>query len=177
MTSSREHYEAVLADLLEQRERLDTMISFVRETLGHEPSESEGTKAERNGRSKSVQVAPTEIPRNAFSGLPLQEAIKSYLRMVNQRQSPKDIMEGLVRGGLHTTSKKLYPNVYSSLLRLEKAGDLAKFDNQWGLVEWYPAMKKGTAQTRSVEKAPNKISTGEQTVPEAVDVLVNEADT
>ena len=68
-----------------------------------------------------------------------RDAIRAFLRSVSRKQTPKQIHEGIERGGFQSTSKNVYANVYTALKRLEESGEVAKIDNEWGLAEWYPA--------------------------------------
>jgi hypothetical protein len=133
------YYEELLIELEADRQELDRLIKYVRRRLG----------AASNGEAppprSSLGTAGTEqaIPRNAFSGMSMPEAVKAYLSAMNQRQNPKQVMEGLQRGGFHTTAKNVYASVYTTLIRLEKAGEAVKFDTgEWGLSDWYPSMRR-----------------------------------
>jgi hypothetical protein len=142
--ADKTHYEAVLEDLERQRAGLDQAIAVIRQLLGRGPTNGAHGIGDPIPPIERPVAGATDIPRNAFTGTSLPDAIKGYLRMVNKRQTPKQIHDGIVRGGFHTRAKKLYANVYTTLLRLEQGSskDIVKIENEWGLGEWYPSMRK-----------------------------------
>jgi hypothetical protein len=164
MAANKSQYEAVLADLEAERARLDQAIGVLRRQLGKDPLPPAGGDG---GSGDARPASGSPIPRNAFSSMSLPESIKAYLRAANERQTPKQIHDGIVRGGFHTTAKKLYANVYTTLLRLEGAGEAVKVDNAWGLAEWYPGMRR----SGKIEKAVDKLVAGDRTAEETVDDL------
>jgi hypothetical protein len=120
-------YEAVLADLEEQRSKLDSAIEAVRGLVAIRGGTSSGSNRVRS---------PQDIRSDAFFGLGISDAAKKYLGMVRTAQSVSQVWEALKKGGLPETK---YNAVYNALSRREKAqGDVVALpDKSWGLAEWY----------------------------------------
>lgn len=156
-TESNVDYEAVLADLEAKRAALDSAIAAIKQILGRES----GSLPVPVSSNRSVE--PQEIPRTAFHGFNLPGAIKAYLGMVKRKQSTKEILDALQRGGFMTTAKSHYSNTYTGLVRLEKSGQVARVGDDWGLAEWYPALRKDKTKSpveieavRTTETTPKK---------------------
>jgi len=136
MSDTNDAYEAVLADLRAQRDQLDAAIAVLERRPGITPGSA---TAPPNSTGSVVAVG---LPSDAFFGMGLQEAIKKYLSMVKRKQSPKEIMDALERGGFQHTSKRFYGTVYTALSRAAEAGEVVRVRDEWGLAEWYPGLRK-----------------------------------
>lgn len=76
------------------------------------------------------------IPRGAFHRKTATEAIKIYLEAAGRKQTNKEIAQALKDGGLESTGS--FDNyVTHGLFRLKKEGAVLRFDDGWGLAEWY----------------------------------------
>ena len=140
---------AYLAALEAQRATLAIQIAGVREALGL-PPETNG-----NMPSNGVSVGGTITPRGTLTGavgrvrgdeffrMSVPEAIKRYLEIMKQPQTPKDIAEGLKSGGILSEAKHFYANVFTALKRLRSQGVVMNTKRGWGLSEWY-AGRSGT---------------------------------
>jgi hypothetical protein len=132
------NYEAVLADLRAQREELDRTIELIERRLiglGVTPS------AESRVPSRP-DSEPREIASDTFFGMSIPDAIKKFLRIVKKKQPAMAIMKALEDGGLSHASKNFYSTVSTVLRRLEGRGEIVQVGKDWGLVEWYPGLKK-----------------------------------
>lgn len=131
-------YPAVLADLKERRERIDSAIQAVESILASLGPASAGTKI------RSSQ----DIAQDAFLGLTIAEAALSYLASVRSAQSVAQIWEAIKKGGLPHTK---YNAVYNALFRREtQEGDVVRLpDGNWGLTAWYPRNPNPTRKTKS----------------------------
>lgn len=120
-------YQAVLADLKERREKIDSAIQAVESILASLGPTS-GTSRVRGSQDIAV---------DAFLGLTIAEAAVTYLALVRTAQSVAQIWEAIKKGGLPHTK---YNAVYNALNRREtQEGDVARLpDGTWGLAEWYP---------------------------------------
>jgi hypothetical protein len=68
----------------------------------------------------------------------IPEAIKSYLEIMKQPQTPKAITDGLKAGGVLSESTHFYANVRTALKRLKLQGQVVNTKTGgWGLAEWY----------------------------------------
>src|ERR1035437_3868241 len=149
-------YEAVVADIERKRSaynsRVDLLISQLRQLAGNDDESFIGSKtlpADPGGETRSGST----LPRTAFSGMGYPEAVEKYLKTTNRKQTARDITAGLKDGGMHTTSKNFYSNVYTTLQRLEKAGIVARpgAGKEWGLMEWYPGLRTNRKPAKEKE--------------------------
>lgn len=140
-------YSAVLADLETKRAELDAAIAAVKRILGHTDVSSPALAFGMAKAQIAVEVADS-LRDDSFFGLSLVDAVKKYLRMSKRKKSTKDIVDALEQGGFTHTSKNFYGTVFTALSRdSEKAGsELVKVGKEWGIAEWYPGMKKKTAE-------------------------------
>lgn len=131
MADSPVDYNLVLADLEEQRKKIDGAISGIRAMLG---------MASANGASGASDEETTETPSSgAFLGLSLADATVKYLNISRSPQSTRQICEALKKGGVHSAAKDFYNTMYAVLKRRQKhVGDVVKVGKKWGLAEWYP---------------------------------------
>jgi hypothetical protein len=146
---------AYLAKLLEQRARLDIIIADVQREMGV----AEGGEAPvgavlsiaPRGAVQRGRIAPDE-----FFGLSIPEAVKKYLAIMKQPQSPKAMVEGLQAGGLLTNAKNFYPNVTTALKRLRLAEQVVLTPNGWGLTAWYPNRPKSADEGKRGRRGKGK---------------------
>lgn len=119
-------YEQVLTDLKARRAQLDSAISAIEQIMGSITAAVPSLKAPEL----------SDIAEDAFHGMSIADATKKYLGLVRRKQSTKEIMAALERGGL---PRSAYNTVYAILRRREEqAGDIVKVGSDWGLAEWYP---------------------------------------
>jgi hypothetical protein len=167
MTDEKEiNYQAVIADIERRRAaynaKVDMVVAQLRQLAGA------GTDEEIPGSGGQPTVpdlgmARGEVPRNAFSRMNYPEAVRAYLELTNRKQTARDIAAGLTAGGMHTTSKNFYANVYTTLQRLEEKGIVARptGGKEWGLAEWYrglrnSAKRKSESEPEHDAKEPNE---------------------
>jgi hypothetical protein len=144
-------YEALLADLEQDLNTLVQLIDYIRRkklASLDRPDLAQSASATPSAKARTLDGPLGDIPRTAFSGMSTPEAIRAFLRTANARQTVKQITEGISRGGFHTTAKNLYSNVYSTLMRQEKAGELARVGSEWGLAEWYSHVRREKAEEK-----------------------------
>lgn len=100
---------------------------------------------------------PISIPRGAFHRKTSTEAIKIYLEAAGRKQTNKEIAQALKDGGLESTGN--FDNyVTHGLFRLKKDGVVLRFDDGWGLAEWYPESLRN--RVAPSEKPPKKKAKG-----------------
>lgn len=164
-----------LAELEAQRASIEVLIAGVRARLG---VSSNGGTAPAPG--SSVGREPIQVGRvrsDEFFRMSMPEAIRKYLEIMKQPQTPKEIMAGIKAGGILSEAKHFYANVFTSLRRLRKQNLVINTKSGgWGLAEWYagksgvtpepkPKRKKGGKGGKSPKpdkkpkKAPETVST------------------
>lgn len=133
-------YDAVLADLRAQKERIDTTIALL-ESL------RTGGASAPVARSSAAQPQPKETGKDmgpgAFLGMNIPDATKKLLEMNRRPMQTTEIVRELERGGLMLTSIDKVNTVGSTLLRrFYTLGDIVRVNRGvWGLQEWYPGRK------------------------------------
>lgn len=125
------HWEAVLAELIEERKKLDDLIEIAEARVGRAQAEP-GAEA----------AGGTSIRTDTFFGLKAPEAIRKYLVIAKAPKAPKDIADALERGGYQSTSKDLVNTLRTSLRRMHENDEVAQVGNDWGLAEWYPGRSR-----------------------------------
>jgi hypothetical protein len=141
-----------LAELEQQHASLAIQIAGVRARLGLavDAPPVGGMITPTGSLSGVVRESPVQgrIRADEFFGLSIPEAIKAYLAIMKQPQSPKAIVDGLTMGGLLTNAKFFYANVTTALKRLRASGQVALTPNGWGLAAWYPNRAKTPAEPK-----------------------------
>ena len=128
------NYEAVLADLVARRDKLDSAIESIKQILGQTSSSPSGGPG---------GTSPTGKPaHDAFIGMSIPEAAKKHLTAVRRKLSTQELIGALSEGGLPASK---YNVVYAILRRREKQiGDIVGMKGDWALAEWYPNYRKKT---------------------------------
>lgn len=112
-----------------------------------------------------IPAGAADLPRGAFLGKTATEAIKLYLSAVRRKQTNKEIAQALRDGGLESAGD--FGNfITSALFRLKKEGAVLRFDDGWGLSEWYneafraklgaPSSKKPVKRSKGKRKKAAK---------------------
>ena len=159
MSGEKIDYAAIIADLEAKRAALDTAIASLKAVA------SFSTVGPVEGMSymnlavdvRSPSASGGGVPDGAFHGKSIPSAIKLYLELVNKKQTPKEISDGLKKGGMESTSKWFEKIIYATLDRLRKAGEVVKVEGQWGLPTWYPALvRAGLAEKSQKSKGKGR---------------------
>jgi hypothetical protein len=140
------NYEAVLADLRAQREELDRTIELIERRLV-----GLGIAPTPDRAAPRIDSEPREMASDTFFGMSIPDAIKKFLSMVKKKQPTTAITTALNAGGLQHTSKSFYSTVFTVLRRLEGRGEIVRVGKDWGLVEWYPGLRKPNKATQRAE--------------------------
>lgn len=122
MNRNRNHYEAVLADLRTQRQKIDTAISVLEDLLGV-------GNAPAGTAPAIAQIAIFDNADGAgeppdFTGARLQDAIIQVVERASTPPVTKDVFDRVVEGGRQTT----YNSVYNTLDRLAKLGRVTRLE-------------------------------------------------
>lgn len=141
MSTENIDYAAIITDLEAKRAAIDNAIASLRAVAGM------GTTGNFDGVLPTAAMPYAAsggggIPDGAFHDMTLPEGIRIYLGFKRKPQSAREITEGLKKGGMKSTSKWFDKIVYATLDRLKKARDIVKIEGEWGLPEWYPALKR-----------------------------------
>lgn len=134
--------ESILADLRKQRAAIEKAIEALEGVVGDLPADSEVAVPGDVAQPPARGMAPSEIPRNAFYGLKIPDAILHYLSVSKRKQTAQEIADALKAGGVSSKSKNFYSTVYTALVRLEEAGEVGKFGREWGLSAWFPGASR-----------------------------------
>jgi hypothetical protein len=140
------NYEAVLADLIQRRDALNSAIDAVRRIVGTadgSPGETEAPPTMNGPRP-----AGSAIRADSFFGLSVGDAIVKYLEISRQPRSLTQIAEALQQGGLTHRSKQLAATVSTTLKRRsESPGDVVKVKRGlWGLQVWYGSKRSSLSR-------------------------------
>jgi hypothetical protein len=136
-------YEAVLADLRAQRDRIDSTITLLEGLRSGAPATSSRPAGGGTGSPDEKGGNRPDLGPGAFLGLSIPEAAKKLLATKRQQMRTADIVAELERGGLVLTSADKVNTVGSVLLRrFQTTGDLVRVARGlWGLQEWYPGRR------------------------------------
>ena len=141
-------YASVLADLEKRKDALETAILAIKRILGEN---TEGTGLpELAGPPTSAQPSlPSTIEPGIFHTLSVSETAKRYLEIVKKKQTTREICDAILKGGIETSAKSFYVNVYTTLQRRK---DFIKLGKEWALAEWHPARAASQAQVKTKRK-------------------------
>jgi hypothetical protein len=132
-------YAAILADMELKRTALDAAIAALRSAMaaGIFGPVGESFTISPNGAITAIPSPSfADLPRGAFLGKTAPEAIRLYLGTIRRKQTNKEIAQALQDGGLESAGN--FDNyVTSALFRLKNDGVVLRFEDGWGLSEWY----------------------------------------
>jgi hypothetical protein len=92
---------------------------------------------------------PIDLPKGAFHGKSVPACVELYLSAGKVKRTNKEIAAALRKGGVESNAKDFDTVVNGALFGLKKAGKLLRFDDGWGLAEWYPAHIRAVAPVSS----------------------------
>jgi hypothetical protein len=149
-------YAAILADMEAKKASLENAIAGLRAALatgalGVKVGDSLAFKDSASPALSPASIStgqPISLPRGAFLNKTGTEAIKLYLGAARKKQTNKEIAQALREGGFESTGS-LDSLVTNGLFRLKQDGTVLRFDDGWGLAEWYPE----SFRNRVAEKA------------------------
>jgi len=144
---------AVLAHMKARLAALQASIAHYEAFLGQRSFEA---------APDSGQVAPAEsrdqLGPGVFHGLSISEAARKFLEITKKKQKVRAICDALQQGGIESSSKNFYNNVYTTLGRTK---DFIQIGKYWALAEWHPT--RATAPPKPPKKARRvKKARGEQ---------------
>lgn len=132
-------YDAVLADIEAQIERLQTAKAAIQSIRGHRPSTG-GDVPQRAAPAKAAIPSIDALGPGAFLGMTIVDATKKLLRAKREALNNPAIAGALKAGGLVLRSDDTINTIGAVLTRRYKdVGDIVKVGRgTWGLREWYP---------------------------------------
>ena len=123
--------QAVLADLIAQRDRLNVAIEALQALQGNT------SIAPSAGNLGLTGAAPT-VQSDDFFGMTVLDGAKKFLGMTKRPQNARAITEALQKGGYLFSSGKPMTTVASVLNRaLDSGGVVRTGKGMFGLAEWY----------------------------------------
>lgn len=131
-TSPPDHYEAVLADLRAQRDKITQAIELIESLRG-------GPRAEPRPQAEQVSQNDSGGPGD-YLGMTIADAARKLLASRRRTLTNAEIADGLKRGGLVMQSVDAMNTIGTVLTRrFNQVGDIVRVDRgTWGLQEWYP---------------------------------------
>ena len=166
MGAAPSEYDAVIADLESEILELQTTVETLKRKRDKGSAGEPGTgitipRQPVREPVRRLDTAPVEFPADLFLKMSIPEAVKTYLRMVKRKQSTKQLMEVLDRGGYPHRSKNFYTTVFGVLNRHSKTkGEIAKVDGDWGLREWYRSLpNEKKSRSRETDSATESAET------------------
>lgn len=135
-------YNAVLADLKAQRDKIDAAIAGIETLLGARAISGQSNTSSGN-----------DLGPGAFLGMSIVEATAKLLRARRQQQRTEDIVKALQDGGIAFASKEPINTVGSVLNRdWNSGGDIVRVSRGvWGLAEWHPRLRKRPGDSKSAD--------------------------
>jgi len=146
-------YNAVLADLKAQRDKIDAAIAGIETLLG--------------ARALSTQPASNGINNDmgpgAFLGMSIVDATKKLLKARRQQLRTEDILKALQDGGLAFKSENPINTVGSVLNRdWNSGGDIVRVARGvWGLAEWHPRLRKRSGDSKTPDEQDESVGKDE----------------
>ncbi|MGB0064562.1 MAG: hypothetical protein WBP85_08970 [Terracidiphilus sp.] len=184
---TNDYLASLLADMEAKKSALDAAMTAIRAAivagaLGA-PGDPQAVPSVLN--PTVIPAGAADLPRGAFLGKTATEAIKLYLSAIRRKQTNKEIAQALRDGGLESAGD--FGNfITSALFRLKKEGAVLRFDDGWGLSEWYneafraklgaPSGKKPAKRGKGKRKKPARKETASKAAPEIVTVPVASLD-
>lgn len=135
-------YTAILADMEAKKAVLEQAITSLKVAIAAGALGVTAGEALTLQSSAVVSLVPgsgsSDIPKGAFLGKSVPEAVLLYFATVRKKCTGSEIEQGLKKGGIESTSKNFEVIVNNTLYRLKAQGKVLRFDDGWGLAEWYP---------------------------------------
>jgi hypothetical protein len=144
------HIDATIAALEGWLERISTTIGtlkYFRSQGGSVPDMPPlaGVRASSSG----------EISHDTFFKMTVPDAAEKYLKLATKTKLTSDIAKALLAGGLKSTSKDFAGMVKTVLSRDAR---FTRVEKEWGLVEWYPGMRRGNRPATNETSVNSKSS-------------------
>jgi len=147
-----DHALKFLADMEAQYAALGQAIASVKAVLKM-PLTGAGAETPA-GNPPTSSSGPVPLPRGAFLGKSINESIRIYLNAVRARKGNKEIATALKDGGAVSTGN--FDNrINGALFHMKNRGELLRFDDGWGLADWYPEAFRNKVSEKIAKPAPS----------------------
>ena len=159
---ANDYLASLLADMEAKKAALDAAMTAIRAAIvaGALGAPGDPQMAPSVLNATGIPAGGADLPRGAFLGKSATDAIKLYLSAVRRKQTNKEIAQALRDGGLESAGD--FGNfITSALFRLKKEGALLRFDDGWGLSEWYNEAFRTKLGATSIKK-PSKRGKGKR---------------
>jgi len=143
--------EVVIADLEARKVMIDQTIQMLRSLYASSDTPLGQLLGGVTPNLVSRTIEPDKVPSDAFFGMrSIGDAARKYLSLVKRKQTTKQIVEALEKGGFPHKSKTFYSTVYTALQRLaeQEGGDITRIGSEWAIASWYP----GQSRRAKIEK-------------------------
>jgi len=127
-------FDETIAALEAWRDRIDASLDTLRYMRAQGPG-LPSVPPPASGRPINGQ----EIQHDAFFQMTIPDAARKYLGMVKKTKANPELSTALINGGLKSASKNFAEMVRTVLSRDDR---FVRVNSEWGLSEWYPAMRK-----------------------------------
>jgi len=158
MGQEANHITSAIADLRAWRDQIDNAI----QTLEH--FNAKGLALPSSGPPGVARSHHGDIPGDAFFQMTVPDAAEKYLKLVKATKEIPEIAEALLKGGLKSSSKNFTDMTRTVMSRDERFVKVPSGD--WGLTEWYPAMRK-EKKPKATTVTPKQASPSSETPIEA----------
>jgi len=168
-------YQTLLADMEAKKAVLEQAIASLRAAIALGTLGPSGDLPPGSGPIAPMPGTGSsgDIPKGAFFRKTLPESITLYLAAVRKRCPTNEIIQGLKKGGIVSTSKTFDIVVGNTLRRLKSDGKLLPFDDGWGLPEWVPeGLRSRMEQQNKVQ--PKKRGAKKKTTKAKTKVMASE---
>jgi hypothetical protein len=177
MGAESNDYTLTIADLERKKAEIERTIAHLRQLMAM------GSLAQTGeGGTVPSTISPFmggEVPTGAFLGKSIIEAAKLYLEIVKKKQTAKEIMDGLVKGGMETSnSKSFLKTVHAALTRARQSPNppFVKVGLQWGLTPWFPkGISSGVSPTKKGKKKAKQNRAAAKSVSPNTKPIINSA--
>jgi hypothetical protein len=141
------HIDAAIADLQAWMERISMAIETLRTLRAHGDALPTGLPVPGGG----VSTKTGDIPHDAFFQMTVPDAADKYLRLMKTTKPSSELAAALLKGGLKSTSQNFQEMIRSILSRDDR---FVRVNAEWGLSEWYPAMRKRATEKKTEGPPP-----------------------
>lgn len=135
--------EEKLANIESERLALEAKESVLRKSI----ASIRELIALESGEAVFFKPDDVIIPKRAFKGMLVLDAVGKYLRMGKTGRTAKELGDALKQGGFDTKSRFFNANVRTALKRQGEAHGIVKRGNRYWLAEW-PHTPKETEADR-----------------------------
>src|SRR5258708_6300144 len=107
---------ATLKDLEDKKNQIELTIWQLKTLYGL--TDEDGPLPAAAGGGGGRAITPDKVPSDAFFGVgSIRDAARKYLNMVKRKQTTREIVDALEKGGFQHQSKSFFNTVYTALNR------------------------------------------------------------